>query len=254
MGARLTILASLMVLCGAPACNGPGASGFPVQRSDLAMTGIVVRTDLHPNATSPSGYGPADLQAAYNLPSQRNGQGQVVAIVDSYDNPNVVSDLAQYRSKYSLPTANFTKYNQNGQTKNYPRGNTAWGIEIDSDVDMVSASCPNCTIYLVEANSSAVSDIEAAESAAVSLGAHIVSNSFGATNLQQSHFDTKGVTYLGSAGDSGSGIVEPAAFPSVVAVGGTTLQRGGGGKRGWTESAFGASGGCTTFPKPKWQH
>src|SRR5438045_7178314 len=50
-----------------------------------------------PFATSgPSGYGPADLQSAYNLAGLSGGA--TVAIVDAYANPNVVSDLAAYRS------------------------------------------------------------------------------------------------------------------------------------------------------------
>ena len=78
--------------------------------------------------------------------------GQIVAIVDSYDNPNVASDLAKYRSHYGLPKAKFYKYNQDGQQSHYPKGNTGTGVEIDLDVEMVSASCPNCTIYLIESN------------------------------------------------------------------------------------------------------
>jgi subtilase family serine protease len=217
--------------------------------------GALLRTDVKPSASKVSGYGPADLEQAYNLPSTGDGTGQIVAIVDAYDNPSVSSDLAAYRSAFGLPAATFTKYNQLGQTKNYPTGNTEWGVEIDLDVDMVSAACPNCTIYLIEANSNSSSDLETAEAEAVSLGAHIVSNSFGGTNLKQSDFDTKGVTYLASSGSDGSGVSEPAAFDTVVAVGGTSLTRGGGGKRGWTESSWpGGGGGCTTFPKPPWQH
>ena len=47
---------------------------------------------------------------------------------------------------------------------------------------------------------------------------------------------------------------EPAGFPSVVAVGGTSLRVGGTG-RGWTETVWGGSGsGCTNYTKPVWQH
>jgi subtilase family serine protease len=198
-----------------------------------------------------TGYGPQDLQAAYNLPSATKGAGQIVAIVDAYDNPHVASDLAAYRSHFSLPGANFTKYNQDGKVGNYPRGDVGWGVEIDLDAEMVSAGCPKCTIYLIEANSNAWSDLDVAEREAVRLGAHIVSNSFGGSGGSQSPFKTKGVTYLGSAGASGD--ADPADFPSVVAVGGTTLTRGGGGKRDWTESTWGL-GDCTTYAKPPWQH
>ena len=41
---------------------------------------------------------------------------------------------------------------------------------------MVSAACPNCTIYLVEANDN--NNLGTAEKEAVKLGAHIISNSW----------------------------------------------------------------------------
>src|SRR5438132_10532777 len=45
------------------------------------------------NFATPQGFGPADLTAAYNLPST-GGAGITVAIVDAFDNPNAESDLA----------------------------------------------------------------------------------------------------------------------------------------------------------------
>src|SRR2546423_2679495 len=62
-----------------------------------------------PLAMGPSGYGPADLQSAYALPSATAGSGQTVAIVDAFDDPTAESDLAQYRAFYGLspcPSAN----------------------------------------------------------------------------------------------------------------------------------------------------
>ena len=86
--------------------------------------------------------------------------------------------MAAYRTNFGLGTANFTKYNQNGQSSNYPSGSTGWGVEIDLDVEMVSAVCPKCTIYLIEANGADTADLETAETEAVTLGAHIISNSW----------------------------------------------------------------------------
>ncbi len=207
------------------------------------------------HADTPSGWSPADLQSAYNLPSSTRGKGQIVAIVDAYDNPRVTSDLAEYRSTFNLPRAEFTKYNQEGQTGNYPTGNKSWGVEIDNDVEMVSASCPKCTIYLIETNSDSWSDIETAQAEAVTLGAHIVSNSFSGTGADESYWDTPGVEYVASSGDS-YGLYQPATFVHVVAVGGTVLTKGGSGKRGWTETVWSESGGCssTDEQKPPWQH
>jgi subtilase family serine protease len=218
------------------------------------------------------GFAPADLQSAYNLPSSSRGSGQIVAIVDAYDSPNAASDLATYRSYFGLPAANFYKFNQYGQQYNYPESCTDspdnWCPEFAIDPQMVSASCPNCTIYLIEANTDSAADLDAAEADAVTLGAHIVTNSWGffcpsSCDFQKSYFDTPGVVYLASAGDSGYGIMQPMEFGSVVSVGGTHLVKGGG-KRGWSESVwggggfgpgnFGTGGGCSFVQKPSWQH
>ena len=156
------------------ACGGAATSGASSESANLSShahkkvcdAGVEemachswVRVDATgtPAATAtPSGYGPADLQAAYNLPSATAGAGQTVAIVDAYDDPNAESDLAVYRAQFGLPpctTANgcFRKVNQSGGTKP-PRANSGWAEEISLDLDMVSAICPNCHILLVEAN------------------------------------------------------------------------------------------------------
>ena len=103
------------------------------------------------------GWGARDIEAAYNLPSMSKGSGQIVAVVDAYDNPNVASDLAAYRRYYGLPKGKFYKFNQHGQQGHYPkRGDSGRTLEIDLDVEMVAATCPNCTIYLVEDNNSSL--------------------------------------------------------------------------------------------------
>ena len=61
--------------------------------------------NAQPFASTPSGYGPADLQSAYNLPSTTAGAGQTVAIVDAFDDPNAESDLAAYRSQFGCRRA-----------------------------------------------------------------------------------------------------------------------------------------------------
>lgn len=209
-----------------------------------------------------AGWAPADFQARYNTPSTTGGKGQTVAIVDAYDNPDVATDLAAYRSEFGLGTANFTKYNQNGQTSNYPSGSVGWGVEIALDVEMVSALCPNCKIDLVEANGSDSSDLEAAEVEAAKL-APIVSNSwicYGSNScVNSSDFDTKGILYLAASGDAGydeNG--NPESLSSVVSVGGTVLAKSG---SNYSESVWvDAGGGCSNngsgsgITKPSWQN
>src|SRR5207249_10001009 len=117
---------------------------------------VVVDRDGRPLRTlAPSGYGPADLQDAYKLPSSSNGTGQTIAIVDAFDDPKAETDLAVYRSTYGLSactTANgcFKKVNQNGVQGSYPAGDTGWGQEISLDLDMASAICPGCKHLLAE--------------------------------------------------------------------------------------------------------
>src|SRR5262249_26748299 len=133
--------------CAAPAKPG-FASCLALRRTDVVSAGLSASA-ITPNAL-PSGLGPADLISAYKLPS--NGTGPTVAIVDAFDNPNLATDLATYRSTFGLPPANFTKVNQNGQASPLPATDVGWGEEESLDVDMVSAICPNCPILLVEAN------------------------------------------------------------------------------------------------------
>jgi subtilase family serine protease len=271
MNGRFRLALPVLTALTIAACNSSGISNIPhasSASSASARIGLpacagsrarraqcdVLLENAGPVERDVAGWTPANLQAAYNLPSSTNGSGQIVAIVDAYDNPNVASDLSTYRSNFGLGTPNFSKYNQNGQQYNYPRGSIGWGLEIDLDVAMVSASCPLCTIYLVEANSSNWSDLETAEKEAVALGATIVSNSYGGGGASQSDYDTPGITYVASAGDSGYSLIDPATFSSVFAAGGTVLHQSG---SSYTETVWpGSGGGCSSFkiPKPSWQH
>lgn len=233
-----------------PACAG--------SRMGQAQCDVLISTDqtvgrIHHDAYP--GWSASSLEKAYNLPSSTKGKGQVVGIVDAYDNPNVVSDFNTYRAGMGLPKATLLKYNQTGQQSNYPQGSPGWGVEIDLDVDMVSASCPNCKVILVEGNSNSWNDLGAAEQEAVKLGATIVSNSYDGTGGSESNYDTKGITYLASSGDGGLGLVDPATFQSVIAVGGTVLSNANG-KRGYSETVWpDTGGGCsdTSEAKPSWQ-
>ncbi len=217
-----------------------------------------------PLAQTPTGYGPADLQSAYALPSSTAGTGQTVAIVDAFDDPTAEQDLAQYRSFYGLPpctTANgcFRKVNQTGGTLPMPPPSADWSLEISLDLDMVSAVCPNCHILLVEANTNLNTDLYTAVDTAARLGANAISNSYGGSESSSEtssdvHFNHPGVAITASSGDNGYGVSYPAASRYLTAVGGTSLTRGGG-TRGWTESAWsGAGSGCSAYEaKPSWQ-
>jgi subtilase family serine protease len=210
---------------------------------------------------APNGYGPADLQAAYSLPSATAGSGQTIAIVDAYDDPNAAADLATYRSTFGLSacaTGCFTKVNQSGGTTP-PRANGGWAQEISLDLDMASAVCPNCKILLVEANSAQFTDLAAAENTAAGLGASVISNSYGGSEFSSegsatydAPFNHPGIPITVSSGDNGYGVEFPAASQYVTAVGGTSLKKSG---STYTETAWsGAGSGCSAYiGKPQWQ-
>jgi hypothetical protein len=229
------------------------------------------------------GYGPADLQSAYNIPADR-GAGATVAVVDAYDDPNAEADLAAYRSQFGLPACGssdgcFRKVGQTGGAVPYP-DTVGWATEAMLDIDMVSAACPLCHILLVEATSDYETDLAvAANWAAGQPGVRAVSNSYGSpegssdTAYGAAYYAHPGVAMVASAGDTGYGVVFPAASPYVISVGGTSLAAGcaapaadgtcPAGQRKWSEtvwndlsSAQGATGsGCSAYePKPAWQH
>ena len=256
---------------------GPVKPGYAACQSIIRTTGVTAHQGVFTAAgTAPSGYSPADLRSAYNLPSS-GGSGQTVAVVDAYDDPNAASDLAVYREQYGLPpctTANgcFRKVAQNGST-HYPASDSqeGWSVEISLDLDMVSAVCPDCHILLVEASSDSVQDLGTAVDEAVKLGAKYVSNSYGGPeDLQEANWDSAyyehpGVAVVAATGDygyednqnanGGGYVLYPAASPYVTAVGGTTLTQDSGSARGWDESAWGSGGsGCSVYEaKPSWQ-
>ncbi|GHE72686.1 hypothetical protein GCM10014715_28570 [Streptomyces spiralis] len=223
----------------------------------------------------PSGYGPADLRSAYDLPDD-GGEGRTVAVVVAYDNPTAEADLAVYRAQYGLPectTANgcFRKIDQRGGT-DYPDADAEWAAEASLDLDMVSAVAPGARLLLVEADSDTFEDIFAAVDQAVAQGAQYVSNSYGsgydstpgsgedpAQTEFDAHYNHPGVAMVASSGDYAYGVSYPAASQYVTSVGGTSLTRDTSTDRGWSESvwhnAFGGPGsGCSAYePKPAFQ-
>jgi hypothetical protein len=209
------------------------------------------------------GYAPADLRAAYAV-AAKGMATTIIAIVDAFGYDNAEADLGVYRSQFHIKactTANgcFKKLNQNGVQGSYPAQDVGWAQESALDLDMASAMCPNCQIWLVEANSNSYSNLATAVNTAASLGAHVISNSYGGgesgTQSFEPSYNHAGVAITASSGDSGFGVQFPASSPHVTAVGGTHLVADGS-ARGWTETVWsGAGSGCSTiYAKPAWQH
>jgi subtilase family serine protease len=253
------------------AASAPAAASHPAASADNWAHSDAIRNNakshkvgVTANAT-PSGYGPADLQSAYNLPSSTAGTGETVAIVDAYNDPTAAADLAVYRSQYGLPACTVATgclkiVSQSGSTTNLPRSNAGWATEESLDLDMVSAIAPNAHIILVEASSASNANLGTAVNEAVKLGANAISNSYGGsesssdTSYDTAYYDHPGIAITASSGDSGYGAQYPAASPYVTAVGGTSLSRASN-TRGWTETAWsGAGAGCSAYDaQPSYQ-
>jgi len=245
------------------ACATPSRPG---QMACMALIEPDVRR-AGPDASGPVGYTPQDLEAAYGLAAAaaKPGDGELIAIVDAFSDPNAATDLAQYRSKFGLPACTtasgcLTIRNEYGGTqlpKSDPSG--GWELEVSLDLDMASAICPNCSIALIEADSASISDLAVAERTASRIpGVGSVTNSWGsgAEFIGENQFDpdfyAPGVAITAAAGDGGYGTQYPAASPDVTAVGGTTLLGSG---SSWSQSAWSGTGsGCSSLePKPSWQ-
>jgi hypothetical protein len=238
-----------------------------------ALVGVD-KSGLPAASGSPTGYDPADFWSAYQLPPQAGSSwvwnGETVAIVDAYDDPNVGSDLNTYRSQFGLPPCTsgngcFVKVNQRGGPNPFPRFNELWAFEISIDTQMVSALCSRCRILLIEVKSQSFSDEFAGIDEAYRLGADVISNSWGTdefagettydAHFQQRNAAGRTVAVTAASGDSGyPHLWYPAASPYVTAVGGTTLgtdlSTGS-----LTDFAWDSAGsGCSPYePQPAWQ-
>jgi hypothetical protein len=257
---RSTRVCAAVIVVGHHSC-------FVLKRDGLHSIRASASPDAIPGGI---GYGPSQLQSAYELTSASAsaGSGRTIAVVEAFDDPTAASDLAAYRSSAGLPAVpSFKKVNQNGATSPLPSEapvDDDWTLEASLDLDMASAICPLCNIVLVEATNDSGTGLFVAENTAASMAGYI-SNSWGGpesssdTSLDSSNFNHPGDVITASAGDSDFGVSYPAASPNVVSVGGTRLSTASN-SRGWSESVWntapgeGTGSGCSAFePQPSWQ-
>jgi hypothetical protein len=213
--------------------------------------------------TTVRGYTPSQISHAYGFDQisfsngtvKGDGSGQTIAIVDAYDDPNVLADLKVFDQQFGIADPpSFTKVGQNGSATSLPYADAGWSQEIALDVEWAHAMAPGAKILLVEANSDSVRDLMAAVNYARNQpGVSAVSMSWGSDEFRgQTSYDTilttpqghSGVTFVASAGDDGSawGPSWPASSPSVLGVGGTTLRLDSSGNT-ISETAWNDSGG-----------
>jgi subtilase family serine protease len=232
----------------------------------------------HPPVASEGCYGlrPQDLHSAYALPVTAQS-AQTIGIVDAYNDPTAQKDLKIYDEEFHLPACTIgngciTRLNQEGKRKPLPPTDGGWALEIALDIEIAHATCQNCHIVLVEANSSSLADLEVAESRAIKAGATEISNSWSGAEppSDSATFSNPGIVITAAVSDYGydswgaptaeeKGLVDyPASSPHVIAVGGTRLTLSAPSNTWKSESVwngFGATGGgCSRqFTAPPWQ-
>ena len=179
---------------------------------------------------------PQQMKSIYgfNLVSYQ-GQGQTIALIDWYSNPDIASDFNQFNSYYGLPACTTSNgcFSIIYPSGSQPKKNGDSALEISLDVEWAHAIAPQAKIMLVEAANSSTATLLNAIDTAVKAGATVVSMSFGGSESSaelgwDTTFEVSGVTFVASAGDGGHAANWPAISPYVIGVGGTTLTHNNG--------------------------
>jgi kumamolisin len=241
-------------------------------------------------------YFPQDFISAYNIAPVGDGSGQTIGLT-VWGPPVPQSDLHTFAQQTGTtevvsatsPLANTIEWipvdGTLTTTTNINTGETALDVEYAHGVaenSHLKYYLANCTVVIAtsgynQCNPSDVSMEQTVNAAANDASLHIVSNSWGSTDLGPSdpsfqnmgasfeYAASAGTTFYFSSGDGGAGTggtfgdgtgvaVWPADYPWVVAVGGTTLTTTA--SFGYSaESAWiGSGGGCSPYqPRPVWQ-
>jgi hypothetical protein len=203
------------------------------------------------------------------------GAGQTIAIVDAYNDPDIISDANSFSSEFGLQPFNVSGgptlkvLNETGGTS-LPANSSpgGWDVEESLDVEWAHSIAPNANIILFEANSNSYSDLlKAVSTAAHYAGVSAVSMSWGGGESSSetgydSYFLTpsghQGVTFLAATGDDGTPANYPAFSPNVVAVGGTSLDINSSGtyisETPWDNSTGADGGGISRYEsQPSYQ-
>lgn len=252
--------------------SGQAQPSFQLRRSASS-------TPLQSAAPDPAGLTPSQLENYYGFTSLRfgstaaNGEGQTIALVEAYDDPDIAADLKTFDTVYGLAASpSFEVVSQTGSATDLPAPDQpnpimgSWAAEESLDVQWAHALAPAAGILVVECNSQNDADLYTGVAyAAAAPGVSVVSMSFGQsetdyTAAQVAAIDQtfvtppghQGVTFLAASGDNGAyadggplAVSYPASSPDVVSVGGTTLSTDSSGtivsETGWSNSGGGLS-------------
>ncbi|TLX81926.1 MAG: hypothetical protein E6L00_05020 [Thaumarchaeota archaeon] len=266
--------------------NGPGGlmsqSGLPIQTANPSDPLQIkehhpahVKKFIGPSVSLSGGDSPVTIWTAYGFnsltcthtttgdwtDSKLCGHGQTIAIVDAFDDPNIVSDLQTFDVQFGLPACTdtngcFTKATPQGT----PSTDSGWALEISLDVEWAHSIAPGAKIVLVESHDNTLGNLLSVVDTAVGQGAQQVSmswagNEFLTESSYDYHFNSATASFFASSGDSGHGVLWPAASPYVISVGGTTLGTDSFGNRASETAWSGSGGGISSYEsKPSYQN
>jgi subtilase family serine protease len=259
---RLTAKLAALLVAALPLAAQPAHHYFNPPLKLAARSGSAPA--LVPGCVTPTCYSPAELRVGYGFRAIPGvGGGQIIAIVDAYDDPNAEADLGVFSTQFHLPactTANgcFSVVYQTGTKP--PKDTGGWSDEVAIDTQWAHSIAPGAKIMLVESNSNSDTDLYAAVDKAVAMGASVVSMSWSGGEFPSElsddvHFSAPGVTFVAASGDGGHGSQYPVASPYVVGVGGTSLILNTSTGQWISETAWSGSGGGVSKyePEPTYQ-
>jgi hypothetical protein len=203
---------------GLDALRTGGLTAIAIKEALDAMPVATIGKDLAsaPTRKSVATYTPAQIRAAYGLPTlpaniasltaaqaAQFGAGQTIYIVNAHHGPNIVAELAAFNTKFGLPACTTRAIAPTASrplappaprscdfsvvyttaagamTTTAPTYDAGWATEIALDVQWAHAIAPLARIVLVEASDASVGSLVAAIRLANTLGPGVVSMSFG---------------------------------------------------------------------------
>jgi kumamolisin len=256
-----------------------GVSGvLGLDTRSVMRTGSIVQPK-HPMVSGVAGYGPAELERAYDLgplhQAGLNGANQTVALpeIDNFRR----SDIQSYDQTFGLRPGSITITPVAG-------GTNSTSPEPALDMEIIHAIAPAANIAVYESQADLGSVAQMFSQIVQDNRAQVISISLGACEkgldplTARSFYDSidstfqqaaaQGMSVLVASGDSGAygcqddnlSVQEPSSNPFVTAVGGTALFVNSDGsynrEAGWEgplESSGGGGGISVVYQRPSWQ-
>ncbi|MDQ1085060.1 MULTISPECIES: S8 family serine peptidase [Microbacterium] len=197
------------------------------------------------------GYGPAQLRAVHELPSDATGAGATVAIVGVFDDDRVAANTDTYFTGQGLPALRAGQYTHEppaAPDTTRCGGPSAWTVEQHLDVQAVHAVAPDADIVYWGANDCLASTLylRVLDAVEAPVRPSVVSLSFGGPEDLDTDADrtllnrvlveaaSRGVSVFASSGNDGdyslagdhhdeTDVATPASSPYITAVGGASI-------------------------------